>query len=157
MTEVAAHDELIRAWTKFLATGPSWQDLIDGVTPKETDCGPVYELDMPIPRKDESFAICDMRRLDVSGAHYHTGGETEIYFVLEGRGTVYVGGIGRAVKPGSVVVTPPDTAHFTRSRKLVLGVVNTPPFSADNYRELSGSQPEVGFDLAAYEQVINKI
>ena len=144
-------DEIISVWKPYIDGIADWQPLIKNVTPKQTDCGPVFELSNPIDRPNESFAICDMRGLQLSGAHYHTGGETEFYFVIEGQGTVVVGGKPVEVMQGSVVVTPPDVTHFTISNGLVLAVVNTPPFSADNYRQLDGSKPDVGFDQAQYE------
>jgi mannose-6-phosphate isomerase-like protein (cupin superfamily) len=142
----SALDPVVRPWKSYLATVSDWHRLVKGVTPKETGCGPVYELPNPIERPGESFAIADMRQIKVAEPHYHTGGETEIYFIVEGRGTVVVGGREISVAKGSVVITPPETAHFTISHGLVLAVVNTPPFDPANYVVLTGSKPEVGFD-----------
>ena len=58
------------------------------IHPKPTGCGPVYELKNPIERPNESFAIADMREIQVAEPHYHP--ETEIYFVLEGRGRMFI-------------------------------------------------------------------
>lgn len=146
-------DTVVAAWESYVDTVSDWKVLVEGVTPKETDCGLVYELGDPIDRPGESLAIADMRELEVAEPHYHTGGETEIYFVLEGAGLVVVGGVETPVAEGSVVVTPPDTAHFTIPDGLVLAVVNTPPFSADNYVALTDSDARVGFDREQYDRL----
>jgi mannose-6-phosphate isomerase-like protein (cupin superfamily) len=146
---VTSAKDTVSAWQQYLRTAPGWETLVKGVTPKDTDCGPVYEIANPIDRHGEGFAISDMRGVRVAGPHYHTNGETEIYFVLVGMGTVVVGGKEIAVSEGSVVVTPPDTAHFTiqhGQHGLVLAVVNTPPFNVANYVALTESNPDVGYD-----------
>jgi mannose-6-phosphate isomerase-like protein (cupin superfamily) len=145
--------DTVSAWQQYLATAPSWEQIVKGVTPKDTDCGPVYEIPNPIDRPYESFAISDMRRIRVAGPHYHTNGETEIYFVLEGAGTVVVGGKEIEARRGSVVVTPPNTAHFTIPHGLVLAVVNTPPFNAGNYVALTESDPSVGYDREQFARL----
>ncbi len=147
---IMAISDIINAWQNYLGSLDDWSDLLIGLTPKQTDCGPVYELENPIERPSESFALCDMREISITGPHYHTNGETEIYFVLEGTGTTYVGGKATKLKQGTVVATPPDTAHFTVSRGLFLAVVNTPPFDAANYVALAGSNPQVGFDQTQF-------
>ena len=76
-------DTLVETWQEYLKT-VNWQELIKGVDPKQTDCGPVFELDNPLDRPSENLAIADMRGIALAGPHYHTGGESEIYFVLEG-------------------------------------------------------------------------
>lgn len=140
-------EDVVSAWKLCLDTAGDWQTLVEGVTPKETGCGPVYELDNPIDRPGESFAVADMRALHVAEPHYHANGETEIYFVLTGSGRIVVGSDESEISKGSVIVTPPDTAHFTLPEDdLVLAVVNTPPFNADNYKPLTASNPDVGFD-----------
>jgi len=142
---------VVSAWQRYLIKVSSWQALIEGQEPKQTDCGPVYELPNPINRPSESFAVADMRSIDLAGPHYHSGGESEIYIVLEGAGLTVVGGKEFKLRPGSIVVTPPDTAHFTIPNGLVLAVVNTPPFNSSNYVALSDSDPDVGFD---HEQLV---
>ncbi len=140
---------VLGAWKPYL-DGVNWKKLIKGVAPKQTGCGPVYELPNPIDQPHESFAIADMRKLKVAEPHYHANGETEIYFVLQGSGLVVVGHEERKVKRGSVIITPPDTAHFTiPASDLVLAVINTPPFKPENYIVLTESHPNVNFD---YEQ-----
>jgi len=63
-----------------------WQEVVEGITPKDTYCSPVYEPKSPLDRPNESFAIADMREIKVAEPHYHTNGETETYFILSGSG-----------------------------------------------------------------------
>jgi hypothetical protein len=58
--------------------------------------------------------------------------------------------------PGSVVITPPDTAHYTLPNGTVIVVVNTPPFDTDNYVALSSSRSDVMFDHKQYMELANK-
>jgi mannose-6-phosphate isomerase-like protein (cupin superfamily) len=125
-------DDVVTEWREYLRTVDDWQKLISGVTAKATDCGPVYEIPNPIERPNESFAIADMRELKQTGAHMHINGETEIYIVIEGTGTVTVGEQHFPVEQGTAVVTPPETVHSTQSEGLVVAVINTPPFEPLN-------------------------
>jgi mannose-6-phosphate isomerase-like protein (cupin superfamily) len=127
-------DTLISAWQSYLQTVDDWQKLIVDIDPKLGGCGRIYELDNPIDRTNESFVIADMRDMDFSEPHKHINGEIEVYFVIAGSGTMSIGNQIKALEPGIVVVTPPDTAHCTYSpnKDIVLAVVNTPPFDANN-------------------------
>ncbi len=146
-------DAVVRTWTAYTDTIDDWETLVEGIAPKPTDCGPVYELPNPIDRPNESFAIADMRELKYTGPHYHTGGEVEIYIVLTGVGKVIVGGKESELRPGSVSVTPPNTTHFTiPTKNLVLAVVNTPPFTPANAVSITETDVAVGFDKAQFEQ-----
>lgn len=147
-------EELIIAWQQYIATMGDWQELVKGVTPKQTYCGPIYEPVSPLNRPNESFAISDMRDVNVAEPHYHTGGETEIYFVLSGSGVTVVGGEELQIKAGDVIVTPPETAHFTIPKEdLVMIVINTPPFSLDNNIHIDDSKPEVKYDHEQYKRL----
>ncbi len=126
-------DAVLAAWTPYINSIDNWESLVEGVTPKETNCGPVYEIPNPIDRPGESFAIADMRGVEHAEPHYHANGETEIYVVLSGLGKVVVGGVESQLEPGTVSVTPPDTAHYAiPTDNLVLAVINTPPFEFEN-------------------------
>lgn len=166
MTEPRAHQEadssasadidgVITAWsTYFMQSGADWEQLTFGVTPKESGCGLIFELDNPIDRPLEDLAIADMRVLDFADPHYHLNDETEVYFVLQGTGTVVVGNDIYEVGPHDVVVTQPGTAHYTIPHdQLVLGVVNTPPFDPANYVSIRESDPSVGFEAALFERL----
>lgn len=124
-------NKIIVTWKDYLKDVEQWQDLVIGVTPNRSGCGDIYEIKNPIERPDESFAIADMRGLSFAEPHYHV--ETEIYFVLQGKGLVVVGGEELRVQTDSVIVIPPNVAHFTiPDDDLVLAVVNTPPFAAEH-------------------------
>lgn len=151
-------DSVVAAWQPYIDSIDDWQALVRGVEPKPTGCGPIYELDNPLTdRQEESFAIADMRDLIVSEPHYHPNGETEIYVVLTGIGKVIVGGREQPLEAGTVVVTPPDTTHFTVPKQnLVLAVVNTPSFNPANYVPIVESKEDVGFDKRQFVAEVEK-
>jgi mannose-6-phosphate isomerase-like protein (cupin superfamily) len=141
-------DEIVSAWRQFLKTA-DWRKLIAGIEPKATGCGPVYEVSSPLERPSESLAIADMRQIPFATPHYHTNGEVEMYFVLEGSGLVVVGGKELSLQKDGFAVIPPETAHYVFPAKdegLVLAVVNTPPFNPDNNIDLTQSNPAVAYD-----------
>ncbi len=149
--EIAA---LVAAWKPFVANLDGWQKLVEGVTPKQTYCGPIYEPKSPLDRPNESFAIADMREVKFAEPHYHTGGESEVYFVVSGTGVTVDGGKEIPLEPGVVVVTPPNVAHFTIPKEnLVLVVINTPPFNPANNLHVEHSDPSVGFDEAQFQRL----
>jgi mannose-6-phosphate isomerase-like protein (cupin superfamily) len=151
-------DELLRAWSPYVATIKDWESLVTGVTPKATDCGPVYEIPNPIERPNESFAISDMRNMKYTGPHYHTGGEVEVYIVLSGHGKAFVGGKEQLLEPGSVCVTPRNTTHFTvPTENLVLAVINTPPFNPANAVSITETDSRFGFDKVQFEKSIQAV
>lgn len=126
--------EVIVAWKPYINSIADWKELVAGVTPKATGCGPVYELPNPLNRPNESFAIVDMRKIKSTEPHKHINGEAEIYFVIQGAGMVLVGDKKIAIAKGSIVVTPSETTHVTYPESdLVIACVNTPPFNPKNY------------------------
>ncbi len=148
---------VVAAWKPYLDSVQDWRQLVEGVEPKPTGCGPVYELPNPIDRPNETFAIADMRELKVSEPHYHANGVTEIYIVLQGSGQIVVGRNLQPIEKGTVIVTPPDTTHFTLPKKdLVLAVINTPPFNADNYVVVDETNPDVCFDKEQFESLTSE-
>ncbi len=150
-------DEIVNAWKQYLDNLNDWQSIVDEVTPKITQCGPVYEPASPLPERSETFAISDMRDVKVAYPHYHKNRESEIYFVIQGTGLTVVGGEEIALEKGSVVVTPPNTTHFTiPEHDLVMMVINTPDFNADNIVELTKSDPNVKFDKRQYDKLVQK-
>lgn len=149
-------EELIKAWQEYIATMGDWQKVVEDVTPKQTYCGPIYEPQNPLDRPNESFAVSDMRQVRVAKPHYHTGGETEIYFVLSGGGLTVVGGKELQIKAGDIVVTPPETTHFTIPKEnLVMIVINTPPFNPDNNIGVDATNPVVEYDHKQYKRLVN--
>lgn len=150
-------DEVVDVWGAYVDSIQDWQSLVSGIAPKSTPCGPVYDIPITAEmsnRVNESFAISDMRNVSVAEPHYHTNGETEIYIVITGTGTTYVGGEPQELKPGVAVVTFPEIAHFTIPEKdLVLAVVNTPPFNPHNVVDITESDARVGFDKEQFESL----
>lgn len=67
--------------------------------------------------------------VDIDGArpHYHKIA-TELYYVLEGEGSVLLDGIKEPVKKGSLVHIPPGVVHGAEGRMRVL-VVGIPDIS----------------------------
>ncbi len=151
-------DEIVKAWKNYVENLSSWQSVVKGIVPKETACGPVYEPPSPLPDRTETFAVSDMRNVKVAYPHYHKNGETEIYFILQGSGLTVVGGEEILIKKGSVVITPPNTTHYTIPKEdLVMVVVNTPSFNASNIVEPHETDPKIKFDKSQYERLVNKL
>jgi quercetin dioxygenase-like cupin family protein len=76
--------------------------------------------------------------VDIDGArpHYHKIA-TELYYVLEGSGTVIVDGEEHEVRKGSLVHIPPGLIHSARGRMKVL-VVGVPDISGEDFFEAGG-------------------
>jgi quercetin dioxygenase-like cupin family protein len=81
-----------------------------------------------ISRQDANVAAW-AHAVDIDGArlHYHRVA-TELYYVLEGEGTVLLDGQEHAVKKGSIVHIPPGVVHGAQGRMRVL-VVGIPDIS----------------------------
>lgn len=75
--------------------------------------------------------------VDIDGArlHYHKR-STELYYVLEGEGSVVLDGVEQPVVKGSLVHIPPGVVHGARGRMRVL-VVGIPDIADDDYFEAS--------------------
>lgn len=124
--------QIIDTWQEYLEGIDDWRDLIKNSVPKETGCGLIYALANPLDRPGESFAIADMQQIQSTEPHYHRI-QTEIYFVLQGKGVVVLGECEHSVEKGSVIVITPNVVHTTFPQEnLVLAVVNTPPFIAED-------------------------
>ena len=84
-------------------------------------CGHRYRL---LSRGDEDVAAW-AHAVDIDGAkpHYHKIA-TELYYVLEGEGSVMLDGEERAVRKGSMVHIPPGVVHGAvgKMRVLVVGI-----------------------------------
>lgn len=70
--------------------------------------------------------------VDIDGArpHYHKR-STELYYVLEGEGTVTLDGVEHPVRKGSIVQIPPGVVHGAKGRVRVL-VVGIPDIADDD-------------------------
>lgn len=71
--------------------------------------------------------------VDIDGAkpHFHRR-STELYYVLEGAGSVVLDGVEHAVSKGSLVHIPPGVVHGARGQMRVL-VVGIPDIADDDY------------------------
>lgn len=155
MNTADSFDETIQAWQEFCAKN-DWQKLIEGVTPKQTGCGPVYELPNYLERPNESFAIVDMREVKVAEPHYHPAPDVEIYLVLQGEALVVVGGEERKVAAGDAVVVTPGHVHFTvPNDQFVIAAINIPEFQPDHYITVPTDQddPEHKFSAAQFKRL----
>ena len=152
-------NNIVEAWRPYvdgLTRAGNWQAVVADIEPKATGCGPVYEMGSPIDRPGESFAIADMREIAYAQPHYHTNGETEIYFVLAGHGLAVVGGREEQVGVGDVIITAPNTCHYLVPRNnLVVAVINNPPFNPANNIDvdLKQSNKSVGFAREQFEKL----
>jgi quercetin dioxygenase-like cupin family protein len=99
--------------------------------PKErSPCGWRHRL---ISREDQSLGVAAWAHaVDIDGAreHYHKR-STEIYYVLQGEGTVRLDGVEHSVGPGSIVHIPPGVVHGATGRVRVL-VVGIPDIADDD-------------------------
>jgi len=100
----------------------------DEVPKERSTCGWRHRL---ISREDAGAVAAWAHAVDIDGAkpHYHKIG-TELYYVLDGEGSVVLDGVEHPVRKGSMVHIPPGVVHGAkgRMRVLVLGV----PDIADN-------------------------
>lgn len=97
---------------------------------EESTCGYRYKM-ISVQDQDEGVAAW-AHVVDIDGAkeHYHKVG-TELYYVLEGEGSVRLDGVDHAVYKGSMVHIPPGVVHGARGRMRVL-VVGIPDISEDD-------------------------
>lgn len=101
----------------------------EGEVPRErSTCG---WRDRLISREDSDVAAW-AHAVDIDGArdHYHLR-STELYYVLEGEGTVLLDGVPQPVRQGSLVHIPPGVVHGARGKMRVL-VVGIPDISDDD-------------------------
>lgn len=139
--------ESLKAWQNYLKRFEDWRDIVTGVKPKENICGIIYELPNFLGRENESLAIADMSHIELALPHYHQ--ETEIYFILQGKGIVVVGGEENYVEKNSVVIIPGNMAHYTIPiEELVLAVVCIPAYNGKCPLPLDQDNPLVKYDSA---------
>jgi quercetin dioxygenase-like cupin family protein len=106
----------------------------EGNTPRERSaCG---WRDRLISAEDAALAPAAwVHAVDIqdSKLHYHKR-STEIYYVLEGGGTLMLDGAAHELKKGSLAHIPPGVVHGARGRMRVL-VVGIPDIANDDYFE----------------------
>ena len=95
---------------------------------ERSTCGWRYRL---ISRQDTDVNAW-AHAVDIDGArlHYHKIG-TELYYVLDGEGTVQLDGVDHPVRKGSIVHIPPGVVHGAKGRMRVL-VVGIPDISDED-------------------------
>lgn len=141
--------KLIEAWQHYLHQFNDWHDIVAHAEPIENLCGVIYVPPDPLCRVNESFAVADMSKIEFAHPHYHP--ETEIYFILQGKGLVVVGGEENYVEKNSIVIIPGNSAHFTIPiEDLVLAVVCTPPYRGESALPLDQDNPLVKYDQAQF-------
>lgn len=100
-------------------------------SPRESStCGWRHLL---ISRQDSDASVAAWAHaVDIDGAraHYHKR-STELYYVLEGEGTVMLDGVEHAVRQGSIVHIPPGVVHSAKGRVRVL-VIGIPDIAEDD-------------------------
>jgi mannose-6-phosphate isomerase-like protein (cupin superfamily) len=106
----------------------------EGDAPRERSaCG---WRDRLISREDASLRPAAWAHaVDIDGAklHFHKR-STELYYVLEGGGTVSLDGVEHPVSRGSIVHIPPGVVHGAHGRMRVL-VIGIPDIAEDDYFE----------------------
>lgn len=68
---------------------------------------------------------------------------SELYIVLEGNGTAFVGEEAFALEAGTVVLVPPDTPQYVRNEgagPLLMYCIVSPPWSARNEEIIAPSE-----------------
>ena len=100
----------------------------DESTAEPSTCGQRYRL---ISHADENVnAWVHVVDIDGSRAHYHQRA-TELYYVLEGEGSVVLDGVEHPLRKGSLVYIPPGVVHGGKGRMRVL-VVGVPDINDDD-------------------------
>lgn len=119
------------------ASAPSGPILVrhEGHTPRERSaCG---WRDRLISHEDVAASPAAWAHaVDIDGArlHYHER-STELYYVLDGEGSVTVDGVEHEVSRGSLVHIPPRAIHGARGKMRVL-VIGIPDIADDDYFEV---------------------
>lgn len=106
----------------------------EGHTPRErSSCG---WRDRLISREDAPLSPAAwVHAVDIDGAklHYHRR-STELYYVLDGSGSVVLDGVEQPVAKGSLIHIPPGVIHGACGAMRVL-VVGIPDIADDDYFE----------------------
>ena len=103
----------------------------EGEAPRErSTCGWRNRL---ISREDADKNVAAwVHTVDIDGSHEHFHKRiTELYYVLEGEGSVRLDGVDHSVRQGSLLHIPPGVVHGAKGRMKVL-VVGIPDISDDD-------------------------
>jgi mannose-6-phosphate isomerase-like protein (cupin superfamily) len=113
------------------ATGPLFIRHEGEVPREKSACG---FRDRLISREDAGAEpVAWAHAVDIDGAkpHFHKR-STELYYVLEGQGSVILDGHEAPVRKGSIVHIPPGVVHAAKGKMRVL-VVGVPDIADDDY------------------------
>jgi mannose-6-phosphate isomerase-like protein (cupin superfamily) len=100
---------------------------IEGLDEARSTCGFRRAL---FTQDDSNRVSMSMLRIDDSQAHYHK--EThEIYYVIDGEGTLELDNDVVPLKPGTAVLVKPEVRHSAKGEVTVL-IVGAPPFRPDD-------------------------
>jgi mannose-6-phosphate isomerase-like protein (cupin superfamily) len=96
----------------------------------------IWEIFHPGSSPVEGFSVAEalVEAGQVTEAHVHRKSQ-EIYYVLEGRGTLRLGDEALSVSPGDAVLIPPGTPHNiqnTGAGELRILCICSPPYSHDD-------------------------
>jgi mannose-6-phosphate isomerase-like protein (cupin superfamily) len=103
-------------------------------TRERSECG---WRDRLISREDSSLSPAAwVHAVDIDGAklHFHKR-STELYYVLDGEGSVVLDGVEHSVIKGSLIHIPPGVVHGAIGRMRVL-VIGVPDIAEDDYFEV---------------------
>ena len=106
----------------------------EGCTPRErSSCGWRDRLISSEDRLHQPRAWAHAVDIDGAKLHYHKR-STELYYVIDGGGSVILDGVEHEVRKGSIVHIPPGVVHGANGRMRVL-VVGIPDIADDDYFE----------------------
>ena len=97
---------------------------------ERSTCGWRYRL---LSKEDQDKGLAAWAHaVDIDGAreHYHKRA-TELYYVIEGEGTIVLDGVPQPIYKGSLVHIPPGVVHGAKGRMKVL-VVGIPDISDED-------------------------
>lgn len=100
------------------------------------DGSAIRELFHPSSSPVEGISVAEATVMpgQETAAHRHNASQ-EIYYVLEGRGSMTLGGDARDVRKGDAILIPPGTVHRIRNagdKKLRFLCICHPPYSHDD-------------------------
>lgn len=102
-------------------------------------CGHRYRL---ISREDAGAGVAAWAHvvdINDSTMHFHKEG-TELYYVLEGEGTIRLDGVDHPLRRGTMVHIPPGVTHSATGRMRVL-VVGIPDIREEDYFPVADNPP----------------
>ncbi|HDP34210.1 MAG TPA: cupin domain-containing protein [Candidatus Hydrogenedentes bacterium] len=102
------------------------------VSPVKCPCGDAWRVltrDDPTPVGVHFVSIQGS-----AGVHYHKA-TTEIYVVLAGDGEIELDGKRHPIRPGDVILIPPEMRHAAHGQLSIMNIVYPPFDPADEHRD----------------------